>query len=85
LEREVLPPDRRIVRIVGELDDTEERVPPFLLPLEDVDEECDDPQRHKGGGNGGEHQPRVPRPWAFPGLDGISHARVGLSLQVSNG
>ena len=37
LQGEVLAPDLRILRVVGQLDDAEERIARFLLALEDVD------------------------------------------------
>jgi len=49
LEGEVLPPDRRIVGVVVELDDAEERVAGLRLPLGDVHQQRDDRGPDEGG------------------------------------
>ena len=38
LQRKILAPDRRVLRLVGEFDDAEERIPRLLLVLKDRDE-----------------------------------------------
>ncbi len=50
LQREVLAPDRRVLGLVGELDDAEERVLRLLLVLEDVHQQAGD----DGAGDGGD-------------------------------
>ncbi len=49
LKREVLSPDRRVRRLIGQLDDAVEGIPGLLLPLEDVDEQRRDGDRRDGG------------------------------------
>jgi hypothetical protein len=42
LQGEIYSPDFRILGLVGQLDDTKERIPGFLLALEDIHEQCGD-------------------------------------------
>ena len=54
LQREVLPPDRRVLDVVVQLDDAEERVPGLLLVFEDVDQQGDDAECGQRGRDGGD-------------------------------
>jgi hypothetical protein len=81
LLREVLAPDRRILGVVGQLDDAEERVPGLLLVFEDVDEQRDHAERDQRRCDGGNDEPPGARPAASLFLR-FSHVDC-LSLRYS--
>src|SRR5215203_3062555 len=70
LEREVLAPDRRIVRRVVERDDSIEGIPRLLLPLEHAGEERGDAHGGECAAKGGEDEPAEAEPTAPEWLGG---------------